>query len=230
MPVPRTAHHAVGIAVEDWRAVVFGMMPILAGVAVPWLVWASVGRLGSAELALAGGVSAAAYLRLIWLIGAHEDEARRRLGRRYLAPAPAIALTLCIGLVVTLMAPGLSAVALVDAVGLPRAAGVVRSYKSAALAELGGTLNLVGLGLVGEAAGAGPLQLTPDGNARVLDRSGVATPLSLSWAPRAHGLCILVDSIVGNACLALDPQSGRLRDGSRDVGRVISIGTAAGWR
>jgi hypothetical protein len=232
MAVPQSAPPAVGIAVEDWRAVVFGMAPILAGVAVPWLVWASLGRLGSGELALAGGVSGAAYLRLVWLIGEHENEARRRLGRRYLAPAPTIALALCAGLVATLMAPGLSAVALIDAVGLPRAAGAVRSYESAALAELGGTLDLVGLGLVGEAAGGGPLQLTPNGNARVLDRSGAATPLLLSWEPRADGLCILIDSIIGSACLALDPDSGRLRDGSRDVGRVTAVGgvATARWR
>ena len=227
MPVPRSAHHPVGIAVEDWRAVAFGMAPVLAGVAVPWLVWASIGRVAPAELALAGGVSAAAYLRLVWLIGEHENDARRRLGRRYLAPAPTIALVLCGGLVATLMAPGLSAVALIDAVGLPRAAGAVRSYESAALAELGGTLDLAGIGLVGAAAGGGPVQLTPDGTARMLDRAGAAMPLPLSWAPRADGLCILIDSIVGNACLALDRDSGRLRDGARDVGRVTSVGGAA---
>jgi hypothetical protein len=165
---------------------------------------------------------------MIWLIGEHENEARRRLGRRYLAPAPAIALTLCVGLVVTLMAPGLSAVALIDAVGLPRAAGVVQSYESAALAELGGTLDLVGVGLVGVGPGGGPLQLTPDGSARALDRGGgLATPVALTWQPRADGLCILIDAIVGNACLALDPHSGRLRDGGRDVGRVAAVGIAA---
>ncbi len=209
---------------QDWRAVAFGSAPILAGVLVPWLIWASLGWLNSAELALSCIVSSGAYLRIVWLIGEHENEARRRLGRRYLAPGPTIALILCAGLVGTLMAPGLSAVALIEAVGLPRAAGDVRSYESKALAKLGGTLNLVGLGLVGVEQGSGPLQLSPDGNARVLDRSGAATSVSLSWAPRAGGLCILIDEIVGTACLALDPNSGRLRDGDRDVGRVTWVG------
>jgi hypothetical protein len=209
---------------QDWRAVAFGMAPMLAGVAVPWLIWASLGWLNSAELVLAGMLATGAYLRLVWMIGEHENEARRRLGRRYLAPGPNIALALCTGLVVTLVAPGLSAVALVEAVGLPRAAGAVRSYESAALARLGGTLDLVGLGLVGVSPGSSPLQLTPGGSARVLDRSGAATPIRLSWAPRAGGLCIVIDEIIGNACLALDPVSGRLRDGDRDVGRVTWVG------
>lgn len=222
MPVPRTAHHAVGLAVQDWRAVALGMAPILAGMAVPWLLWASLGRLGSGELAVAGFVSTAAYLRMVWLIGEHEADARRRLGRRYLAPGKSIALTLCVGLLVTLMAPGLSAAALIEAVGLPRAAGAVRSYELTALADFGGTVHLAGVG----PTGAGPLQLTPDGRAHMLDRSGVALPATLSWRPRAGGLCIVIDAIIGNACLALDPQSGRLRDAGRDVGRVTAIGLA----
>jgi len=224
MPVPRLAHPAVGLAVQDWRAVALGMAPILAGAAVPWLLWASLGHFGSYELASAGFVSCGGYLRFVWRIGEHENEARRRLGRRYLSPGPAIALAICLGLVVTLMAPGLSAVALIDAVGLPRAAGVVRSYESAALAELGGTLDLVGVGLVGVAPGGGPLQLTPDGSARALDRGGGVAPVALSWQPRAGGLCIAIDAIVGTACLALDPTSGRLREGDRDVGRVSAVG------
>jgi hypothetical protein len=219
MPVPRAASRDVGLAVQDWRAVAFGTAPILAGAAVPWLLWASLGRLSSGELAASGLVCTFCYLRLVWLIGEHENAARRRLGRRYLAPAPQIALVLCIGLIVALVAPGLSAAALIDAVGLPRAAGVVHSYESTALAELGGTLDLAGV-----APGGGPLQLTPDGSARVLDRSGVAMPFALSWQPSAGGLCILLDDVIGNACLALDPHSGRLSDGERDVGRVTSVG------
>jgi hypothetical protein len=226
MPVPRNAPHEIGLPVQEWRTVAFGMAPIVAGAAVPWLLWASLGRLGPGELAAAGLAATAAYLRLMWMIGVHENEARRRLGRRYLPPAPTIALALCVGLLVTLMAPGLSAVALIDAVGLPRAAGAVRSYESTALAELGGTLDLAGVALVGVAPGGGPLQLTPDGSARALDRSGAATPLALSWRPRADGLCIVIDAIVGNACLALDPRSGRLREGERDVGRVAAVGAA----
>jgi hypothetical protein len=195
------------------------MAPILSGAAVPWVLWVSVGWVNSRELAGAGLISMVAYLRMVWLIAAHESEARRRLGRRYLAPAPQIALALCMGLVVAVMAPGLSAAALIESVGLPRAAGVVRSYTSAALAELGGTLDLSGVALSG-----GPLQLTPDGSARLLDRSGAAQPPALSWQPHAGGLCIVIDAIVGNACLALDPRSGRLSDGERDVGRVMSVG------
>jgi hypothetical protein len=224
MPVPRSAYPVVGLAMQDWRAVAFGMAPSLAGIAVPWLMWASLGWVDSRELAVACVISTGAYLRLLWMIGEHENEARRRLGRRYLAPGPTIALVMSVGLVVTLMAPGLSAVALIEAVGLPRAAGAVRSYESAALAELGGTLDLVGLGLVGSEPGGGPVQLTPDGSARVLDRSGVPTQIQLSWAPRAGGLCIAIDDVVGNACLALDPLSGRLRAGERDVGRVTWVG------
>ena len=222
MPMPRSAHRVVGLATQDWRAVALGAAPILAGIAVPWLLWASLGRLGSGELATAGFVFSALYLRLLWLIGEHENEARRRLGRRYLAPGPAIALTLCVGLVATLMAPGLSAVALIEAVGLPRAAGVVRSYESAALAQLGGTLDLGGVGLTG----TGPLQLTPGGSARMLDRSGAAAPSPLAWRPQHGGLCIVIDAVIGNACLALDPHSGRLSDGERDVGRVTAVGIA----
>jgi hypothetical protein len=223
--MPRAAPRDVGLAVQDWRAVAFGTAPILAGAAVPWLLWASLGRLGSGELAASGIVCTFFYLRMVWLIGEHENAARRRLGRRYLPPAPQIALVLCLGLIVALVAPGLSAAALIDAVGLPRAAGVVRSYQSAALAELGGTLDLVGV-----APGGGPLRLTPDGSARVLDRSGAAMPFALSWQPSAGGLCILLDDVIGNACLALDPRSGRLRDGERDVGRVTSVGIAPAER
>jgi len=228
MLVPRSAPPAAplaaGLDMQDWRAVMFGSAPILAGVAFPWLIWASLGWLSSGELALACVIGAGAYLRVVWLFGAHENEARRRLGRRYLGPGPAIALALCAGLVGALMAPGLSAAALIEAVGVPRAAGDVRSYESKALAKLGGTLDLVGLGLVGTEPGGGPLLLTPDGNARVLDRGGAVTPARLSWAPRAGGLCILIDEIVGNACLALDPRSGRLLDGGRAVGRVTWVG------
>ncbi len=210
---------------QDWRAVAFGTAPILAGAALPWLLWASLGRLASGELVAAGLISTLVYLRMVWLIGEHENAARRRLGRRYLAPGPQIALALCAGLVVALVAPGLSAVALIEAVGLPRAAGVVRSYESAALAELGGTLDVMGVGLMG-----GPLHLTPDGSARVLDRSGAALPFALSWQANAGGLCIVVDQVIGNACLELDRQSGRLRDGARDVGRVTAIGVPAADR
>jgi hypothetical protein len=224
MLVPRSAHPAAGLAMQDWRAVAFGTAPMLAGAAVPWLIWSSLGWLNSAELMLAGMLATGAYLRMVWMVGQHENEARRRLGRKYLAPGPSFALALCTGLVVTLVAPGLSAVALVEAVGLPRAAGVVRSYESAALADLGGTLDLVGLGLVGVSPGSAPLLLTPGGSARVLDRSGAETPIRLSWAPRAGGLCIVIDEIIGNACLALDPRSGRLREGDRDVGRVTWVG------
>lgn len=222
MPASRAAPRDVGLAAQDWRAVLFGAAPIVAGAAVPWLLWASLGRFSSGELVAAGLVAVLVYLRMVWLIGEHENAARQRLGRRYLAPGPQIALTLCMGLIVTLVAPGLSAVALIDAVGLPRAAGVVHSYELTSLAELGGTLDLVGV-----APGGGPLQLTPDGNARVLDRSGAAMPFALSWQPSAGGLCILLDDVIGNACLALDPRSGRLRDGERDVGRVTAVGVGA---
>jgi hypothetical protein len=34
----------------------------------------------------------------------------------------------------------------------------------------------------------------------------------------------VIDEIIGNACLALDPRSGRLREGDRDVGRVTWVG------
>jgi hypothetical protein len=226
MSVPGTAQRDVGLAVQEWRALAFGTAPILAGAAVPWLLWVSLGRIGPGELAASGIACTLVYLRILWLIGEHENEARRRLGRRYLPPAPQIALALCLGLLVALMAPGLSAVALIDAVGLPRAAGVVRSYESAALAELGGTLEVFGVG----PTGPGPLQLTPDGSARVLDRSGAAMPLALSWQPSAGGLCIVIDDVIGNACLALDRSSGRLRDGERDVGRVTSVGVATAER
>ena len=84
----------------------------------------------------------------------------------------------------------------------------------------------MGLGLVAVSPGGGPVRLTPDGGAQVLDRSGAATAIRLSWAPRAGGLCIVIDEIVGDACLALDPLSGRLRDGERSVGRVIWVGLA----
>jgi hypothetical protein len=225
MPVPRTASREVGLAVQEPRAVLLAMAPILSGAAVPWLLWASLGRVNSRELAAAGLISMAAYLRMVWLIGAHESEARRRLGRRYLAPGPRIALALCGGLVVAVMAPGLSAAALIQSVGLPRAAGVVRSYTSAALAELGGTLNLSGVALSG-----GPMRLAPDGSAHLLDRDGVALPVALSWQPRAGGLCILIDAIIGDACLSLDPRSGRLSDGGREVGRVTSVGIGGGGR
>lgn len=221
MPVPRTATHALSLAAHDWRAVLVGVLPILSGAAVPWLVWESVGRLGSGELAAAALISTAAYLRIIWQLGEQEHAARKRLGRRYVPPAPDVALAVCGGLLVSLLAPGISAYALVDAVGFPRLAGVVRSYDALVLAETGATLDVVGV------APAGPLVLTPGGNAQVLDaRTGAALPFPLTWRADAGGLCIVQDSVLPDSCLSLDPVSGKLRDGDREVvGRVTAVGS-----
>jgi hypothetical protein len=220
MPVPRHASYALTLAAHDWRAVAVGMLPIVVGAAVPWLVWASIGRLGSGELAAAGLISTAAYLRIIWQLGEHENAARRRLGRRYVPPAPDVALAVCGGLVISMMAPGISAYALVDAVGFPRLAGAVRSYDAAVLAETGATLDVIGL------APAGPLVLAPGGGALVLDaRTGVALPFPVSWRIDAGGLCIMQDSVLPDSCLSLDPSSGKLRDGDLAVvGRVTAVG------
>ncbi len=220
MLLPPPAHRAVGLPAEDWRALVLGMLAILAGAAVPWLVFASLGRVGCSELAASAMISTLFYLRMVWLIGEHEQAARRRLGRRYVPPSTEITFAVCVGLVVTLVAPGLSAVALVDAVGLPRAAGIVQSYEPAMLAATGATLDLIGI-----APGGGPLVLAPNGNAHVLSaRARTALPFALSWQPKAGGVCIVLDEIVADACLTLDPRSGRLRDEGRDVGRVTAIG------
>jgi hypothetical protein len=221
MPVPRNATHADSLAAHDWRAVLVGMLPILSGAAVPWLVWESIGRLGSGELAAAALISTAAYLRIIWQLGEQENAARKRLGRRYVPPAPDVALAVCGGLVVSLMAPGISAYALVDAVGFPRLAGVVQSYEPAALAETGATLDVIGV------APAGPVVLVPGGNAQVLDsRTGAVLPFPLSWRADAARLCIVQDAILPDSCLALDPASGKLRDGERGVvGRVTAVGS-----
>jgi hypothetical protein len=131
-----------------------------------------------------------------------------------------VALAVCGGLVVSLMAPGISAYALVDAVGFPRLAGVVRSYDAAVLAETGATLDVMAV------APAGPLVLAPGGNAQMLDaRTGAVLPVPLSWRAGIGGFCIVQDAILPDSCLSLDPASGKLRDGEREVvGRVTAVG------
>jgi hypothetical protein len=221
MPAPRNAVPALSPAAHEWRPLLVGMLPILSGAAVPWLVWVSLGRLGSGELAVAAVVCASVYLRIIWQLGEHEHAARKRLGRRYVPPAPDVALAVCGGLVISLMAPGLSAYALIDSVGLPRLAGVVRAYESATLAETGARLDLIGL-----APGGSTVVLAPGGDARALDgRTGAALPFPLSWRVDSGGFCIMQDSIIHDACLRLDAGSGKLRDDGRAVvGRVIAVG------
>jgi len=218
----RNAFHAFSLAAHDWRAVMVGVLPILSGAAVPWLIWASLGRLGPWELAAAALVSTSAYLRIIWQLGEHEHAARKRLGRRYVPPAPDVALAVCCGLVISLMAPGISAYALVDAVGFPRLAGTVRAYIPAALAETGAILDVIGV------APTGPLVLAPGGAAQVLDaRTGAPLPFPLSWRIDGDGLCIVQDAILPDSCLTLDAASGKLRDGDRAVvGRVTAVGVA----
>jgi hypothetical protein len=223
MSVPRNASHALSIAAHDWRAVLVGVLPILSGAAMPWLLWESLGRLRSGELAVAALICTCAYLRIIWHLGEQEHAARKRLGRRYVPPAPDVALAVCGGLLVSMMAPGISAYALVDAVGFPRLAGVVRSYDAAVLAETGATLDVIGVGP------AGPVVLAPGGNAQVLDaRTGAALPFPLSWRADAGGFCIVQDAILPDSCLSLDPLSGKLRDSDRAVvGRVTAVGSGA---
>ena len=179
------------------------------------------GPTGSGELALAGLVCASAYLRIIWQLGEQQLAARKRLGRRYVPPAPDVALAVCVGLIVSLMAPGISAYALVDKVGFPRLAGVVRSYDPVALAETGATLDVIGLAL-----GGSPVVLAPGGSAQVFDaRTGAMSRLPLSWRSDANGVCIVQDTILPDACMALDAVSGKLRDADRDVvGRITAIG------
>jgi hypothetical protein len=220
MLFPPPAQRATGLPAEDWRSVAFGMAPILAGLAVPWLEWASFGFVRSSELAAAALFATLCYLRMVWQIGAHEQAARRRLGRRYVPPSTEITCVVCIGLIVTMVAPGLSAMALVDAVGLPRAAGIVQSYDASAMAATGATLDVAGV-----APGGGPLVLAPDGNAHVMSlRTRLALPYALSWQAKEGSVCVVLDDIVGDACMSLDRRSGRLRDGERDVGRVTGIG------
>lgn len=224
MSVPRDLSGDICRPAHAWRTVLVGVLPILSGAAVPWLLWASVGRLRSGELAAAALGCASAYLWIIFRLGTQEQAARRRLGRRYVPPAPDVAFAVCAGLVVSLMAPGLSTYALVDAVGFPRLAGEVRSYDLATLAATGATLDAIGL-----VAGGGPLILAPGGRARVRDaRTGAILPFPLTWREDGGGFCIVQDSILPDACVTLDPVSGKLRDREQDVvGRVTAIGTAA---
>ena len=114
---------------ESRGAAIALVAPILAGVSSPWAVWITAGSVGATALAVSSVLMAGLYLHVVWWLGDREDELRRRFGRRLPAAAgPDLALAVCMGLAGSMLAPGLSAVTLVDRVGLPRAAGLVKSY------------------------------------------------------------------------------------------------------
>ena len=96
----------------------------------------------------------------------------------------------CVGLAASLLAPGLSSIALVELVGLPRAAGVVDEYDPQALGMTGATIDL-SLAIPGRTA----LDVIPGGIARiVLPRFGNPTAFSLSW-----------DCVMANRVRAISP-------------------------
>jgi hypothetical protein len=89
--------------------------PLALGAAAPWLLWCAQGRVSAGELAAVSLASATIFLRMT------SGSGMQRGG-------PLAALAICGGITASLVLPGLSAMALIDAVGLPRASGAVRSY------------------------------------------------------------------------------------------------------
>lgn len=98
-------------ASASWRGVARACLPLALGAAAPWIIWGAAGRVAAAELAAAGLASAAVFLHALGTL----PPRRHRPGPALLA---------CCGLAASLMLPGMSALALIDAVGLAQATGL----------------------------------------------------------------------------------------------------------
>jgi len=203
---------------ESRGAAIALVAPILAGVSSPWAVWITAGSVGATALAVSSVLMAGLYLHVVWWLGDREAELRRHFGRRYRPPPPDLALAVCMGLAASMLAPGLSALALVDRVGLPRAAGLVESYDPAALGAAGAAIDL---------SPAIPsrtvLEVIPGGVARVfVPRFGNPTPFALSWNATPAEFCI-----APRRCLSVDRSSGRVSIHNEVVGRITSVGNVS---
>jgi hypothetical protein len=200
---------------EARRASLVLCVPVLAGAVSPWVLWMTAGGVGASSLALASLAMAFAYLQAVWWLGNREVELRRLTGRRYRPPSADLTLAVCAGLAVSLIAPGLSAYALVDVVGLPRAAGLVAEYDPQALGVVGATIDLSPV-----MPGPVSLKVIPGGIARVVvPRFGNPTVFAVPWQATSAEFCI-----APRQCLAVNRASGRVSVGDDVVGRVTSIG------
>ncbi len=200
---------------EARRASVVLVLPVLAGVTVPWAVWAMAGWIDANGLAVASILLAAMYMQAVWWLGDREAALRRRFGRRYSPPPADLALTVCAGLAFCMLAPGLSAAALVGVVGLPRASGLIEDYDPLTLGASGATIDLSRV-----IPGRGALDLIPGGVARVtVPRFGTPTAFTLSWSANQAEFCF-----APSQCLAVDRLSGRVSIHHEEVGRVTAVG------
>lgn len=204
---------------EARRASIILLLPVASGAILPWAVWATAGWIDANGLAVASFVLAIMYMQGIWWLGDREAELRRQFGRRYSPPSADLALLVCAGLAVCMIAPGLSAVALTELVGMPRASGVVQEYDPLTLGEAGATIDL-SRSIPGHAA----MDIIPGGFARVtVPRFGspaaFAMPLNATGAEFCFG---------PSQCLTVDRNSGRVRARDSEVGRVTAVGGVSG--
>ncbi len=197
------------------RACVVLVLPVLAGATAPWAVWATAGWIDARGLAVASILFAMMYMQAVWWLGDREAALRRRFGRRYSPPPANLALAVCVGLAMCMVAPGLSAAALVGVVGLPRASGAIDDYDPLALGQAGATIDLSPV-----IPGHGALDVMPGGIARVtVPRFGTPTAFALSWSATEAAFCF-----APSQCLAVDRHSGRVFVRDAEIGRVIAVG------
>ncbi len=200
---------------EARRASIVLVLPVLAGVTAPWAVWATAGWIDANGLAVASILLAMMYMQAVWWLGDREAALRRRFGRRYSPPPADLALAVCMGLAVCMIAPGLSAAALVGVVGLPRASGLIEDYDPLTLGAAGATIDLSRV-----IPGRGALDLIPGGVARVtVPRFGTPTAFALPWSATKAEFCF-----APSQCLAVDRLSGRVSIRDAEVGRVTAVG------
>jgi hypothetical protein len=215
--MPRDSALASDPVADARRSAAVLAIPVLAGATSPWAVWLMSGSIGASGLAVASILMAGTYLHVVWRLGDGEAELRKRFGRRYTPPSPDLALAVCMGLAACMVAPGASAMALVDRVGLPRAAGLVSRYDPQGLGSRGVTIDL-STAIPGRTA----LEVIPGGVARVVvPRFGNPTAFALPWTATEAEFCL-----APGGCLAVDRLSGRVSVGDEEVGRVTSVGSA----
>src|SRR4051794_35830590 len=175
-------------------------IPVLAGAMCPWAGWLTAGSIGASGLAIASLFMAGVYLHVVWWLGDREAELRRRFGRRYTPPSADLALGVCMGLAACMIAPGVSAMALVDRVGLPRAAGLVGEYDPRLLGTTGAVINL-SAAIPARTA----FEVMPGCVARVVvPRFGSPSVLALPGRATEAELCL-----APGGCLAVGRSSGR---------------------
>jgi hypothetical protein len=219
MPRVHDSARAPDPVAEARRSAFVLAIPILAGATSPWAVWLMAGSIGASGLAVASVLMAGVYLHVVWWLGDREAELRRRFGRRYTPPSPDLAFAVCMGLAACMIAPGVSAMALVDRVGLPRAAGLIAEYDPQSLGSRGTTIDLSPAIPVRTA-----LEVIPGGFARVVvPRFGSPTAFALPWTATDAEFCLSP-----GGCLSVDRLSGRVSVGDDEVGRITSVGSASG--